>query len=165
MYRRVPWRILLSGRRRERLVVVALLNSLLSCRTHLLRRPRGSMRAPISWCLTFLHRLSWPAPRYAGRMPQFRSFSYRTAIATAASTVGMDHAQSPSIEIATADTTQPTRNPISRRRDLFNRPRSTVIKCCCGDSISMSDKTVLVKFPVITAVETTFGNAKRMRAY
>src|SRR5262245_6634088 len=36
--------------------------------------------------------------------------TYRTAIATAASTVGIDHAQSPSIEIATAATRQPTRS-------------------------------------------------------
>jgi hypothetical protein len=29
----------------------------------------------------------------------------------------------------------------------------------------MSAKTALVKLPVITAVDTTFGNARRSRAY
>src|SRR5262249_16822140 len=53
--------------------------------------------------------------------------AYRPAIATAAKTVGMNHAQSPIIEMAIAATMQPTRKPISRRRELFNRPRSTGI--------------------------------------
>ena len=33
------------------------------------------------------------------------------------------------------------------------------------DNISVSDRMALVKLPVITAVETTFGEAKRSRAY
>src|SRR5262249_40268905 len=61
---------------------------------------------------------------------KFASFSYRTAIATAASTVGIDHAQSPRTERAAAATMQPSRKPTSRRKELFNRPRSTGINGC-----------------------------------
>src|SRR5215831_18900113 len=93
------------------------------------------------------------------------AFLYRSAIAKAASTVGIDHAQSRRTEIAAAATTQPARKPISRRSELFSRLRSTGVNGCRGDNRSISDKTVLVRFPVITAVETTFGNAKRRRAY
>ena len=60
---------------------------------------------------------------------------------------------------------QPARNPTSKRRELFNRPRSTGSNGCRGDSSSISDKTVLVRLPVITAVETAFGKARRKRAY
>src|SRR6516225_10394751 len=91
--------------------------------------------------------------------------SYRSAIAKAASTVGIDHAQSRRTEMAAAATTQPTRKPISRRSELFSRSRSTGINGRRGDVSSISDNTALVRLPVITAVETAFGKAKRSRAY
>src|SRR5215471_4142181 len=93
------------------------------------------------------------------------AFLYRSAIAKAASTVGIDHAQSRRTEIAAAATAQPTRKPISRRSELFSRSRSTGIKGRRGDVSSISDNTALVRLLVITAVETAFGKAKRSRAY
>ena len=59
----------------------------------------------------------------AGRMLQFRSFPYRTAIATAASTVGIDHAQSPSIEIADAAMNSGYSARAASAHDLDARPR------------------------------------------
>src|SRR6516165_3856119 len=91
--------------------------------------------------------------------------SYRSAIAKAASTVGIDHAQSRRTEMAAAATTQPTRKPISRRSELFSRSRPTGINGRRGDVSSISDNTALVRLPVITAVETAFGKARRSRAY
>ena len=60
--------------------------------------------------------------------------------------------------------TQPKRKPNRRYRDLFKRPESIDSKGRF-DSTSISDKTVLVKLPVMTAVETTRGIAKRSNAY
>src|SRR5229473_741822 len=91
--------------------------------------------------------------------------TYRTATATPASATGNDQAQSPSKETAAAATTQPTRKQKRSRRDLFNRPASTVISGRLGDDASINDSTVLVKLPVITAVEIAPGIAKRSRAY
>jgi len=89
------------------------------------------------------------------------------AMATAASAVGIDHAQSPNVEIAAAATRQLTRNPMSRQRDVFNRSRSTVINGRRGDESAINDKTVLVGFPVITAAghETAHGFARYLFGY
>src|SRR5262249_33457730 len=92
-------------------------------------------------------------------------FTYPFAIATSASTFGIDHAQSPSNAIAAAATRKHSRKPSSRRGKLYNRPESTDISGCGGNNISISNKTALVRLPVITAVETAFGKAKRRRAY
>src|SRR3981081_83539 len=89
---------------------------------------------------------------------------YRNAVATAASVAGNDQAQSPRREMAAAATTQPTRKPNRRSRDLFKRPASTAINGR-PDNTSISDRTVLVKLPVITAVEIAPGIAKRSRVY
>ena len=62
-----------------------------------------------------------------------------------------------------AATMQPTRKPKRRRRDLFNRPASAVIKGPLCDKMSINERTVLVKLPVITAVEIPPGKAKRKR--
>src|SRR5258708_7553156 len=88
-----------------------------------------------------------------------------TTTATAASATGNDQAQSPNVETAAAATTQPTRKPQSRYRDLFRRPASSAINGRRFDNASISDRTVLVKFPVITAVEIAPGMAKRSSAY
>ena len=93
------------------------------------------------------------------------NLSYRIAIATAASATGNDQAQSPSIKTAEALTTQPKRKPKRRCNDLFKRPVSTGSKARCFESKSISDKTVLVKLPVITAVEIAPGIARRRSAY
>jgi hypothetical protein len=87
------------------------------------------------------------------------------AAAKAASATGTDHAQSLKIETAAAATTQPTRKPTNRCRDLFNRPASSGNKARRFDRRSINDKTVLVKLPVITAVEIAPGIAKRRRVY
>ena len=86
------------------------------------------------------------------------------ATATAANATGKDQAQSPNMETALAAIRQPTRKPMRSCRDLFNRPLSTDI---IGrfDNLSISDKTELLKLPVITAVEIAPGMAKRSSAY
>src|ERR1700682_3915079 len=96
---------------------------------------------------------------------QGSALSYRIAIATPDSTTGNDQAQSPSTETALALTTQPSRKPNSSCKDLFKRPASTGIKAPCLNSKSISDNTVLVKLPVITAVEIAPGIARRSSAY
>src|SRR5262249_34677685 len=83
--------------------------------------------------------------------------TYRTAIATAASTVGMDHAQSPSNAIAAAATRQPSRKPISRRRELFNRSRYTGISGSQGKNIPITNKTQWAKCPATPPVKTSFA--------
>src|SRR5260370_38359826 len=83
--------------------------------------------------------------------------------ATAASATGSDQAQSASKEMAAAATMQPTRKPKRRYRDLFNRPASTVINGRLFDNMSISESTVLVKLPVITAVEIPPAQAHRQR--
>src|SRR5262245_30393473 len=60
---------------------------------------------------------------------------------------------------------QPNKKPRRRYKDRFKRPASTGSKGRRFDSESISDKTVLVKLPVMTAVETTCGIAKRSNAY
>src|SRR5258708_5644775 len=98
------------------------------------------------------------------RFPNLERVSYGNATAIAARTTGNDQAQSPSKEMATAATTQPARKPKSRCEDLFNRSASTGSKGLREDA-SISDRTVLVKLPVITAVEIAPGMARRSRAY
>src|SRR6266404_2387533 len=102
-----------------------------------------------------------PACRY---LRECVNLSYRIAIATAASATGNDQAQSPSMKTAEALTTQPKRKPTRRCNDLLKRPASTGSKRCF-ESKSISDKTVLVKLPVITAVEIAPGIARRRSAY
>jgi hypothetical protein len=67
-------------------------------------------------------------------------------------------------EMAAAATMQPTRKPKRRCRDLFNRAASAVINGPPCDSRSISARTVLVRLPVITAVEIPPGKAERKRA-
>src|SRR5262245_50380496 len=86
-------------------------------------------------------------------------------IAAAASVTGKDQAQSASKGTAAAATTQPNRKPRSRCTDLFSRSRSAVIKDWRFDNKPISDRTVLVKLPVITAVEIAAGIARRSKAY
>ena len=73
-------------------------------------------------------------------------------MATAASAVGNDHAQSPSSMTAAVPTTQPKKKPNRRWSDLLKRPASTGSRGWRLDNKSISDNTVLVKLPVITAV-------------
>src|SRR5258708_38756892 len=91
--------------------------------------------------------------------------SYRIAIAKPDSTIGNDQVQSPNTETAEALTTQPSRKPRRRCQDLLRRPASTGSKARSFDSKSISDKTVLVKLPVMTAVEMAPGIARRSSAY
>src|SRR6266403_6163641 len=93
-----------------------------------------------------------------------RPSRYRNQTATPPNRTGNDQAQSPNKETAAAATMQPPRKPKRRSRDLFKRPASTVINGRPRDNMSISDKTVLVKLPVITAVEIAPGIAKRKRA-
>src|ERR1700730_6730763 len=92
------------------------------------------------------------------------NLSYHDATAMPASATGNDQAQSPSKATAAAATTQPMKKPIRRWRDLFNRSVAPSINGCVRDSVSSSDSTVLVKLPVMTAVEGAPGTAKRKRA-
>jgi hypothetical protein len=84
--------------------------------------------------------------------------------ATPDSATGNDQAQSPRVETAGAATTHPKRNPNKGCKDLFKRPESVGGKGRL-DNESISAKTVLVKLPVMTAVETARGIAKRSNAY
>src|SRR5215469_5406742 len=90
---------------------------------------------------------------------------YRTAIAKAAKATGNDQAQSARNKTAAAATTHPTRKPTNNRKDSFNRSASTRLGECLFDNSPISDRVALVKLPLITAVETTLGNAKRSKAY
>src|SRR5262245_19650859 len=92
-------------------------------------------------------------------------FAADRAIATPDRATGNDQAQSRSIATATAAATQPKRKPTSRCKDCLRRPASTADTARPFDSSSMSDKTVLVKFPVMTAVEIAPGIARRSSAY
>src|SRR5215467_12477725 len=87
------------------------------------------------------------------------------AIASAAGATGNDQAQSAIKETAAAAARQPTRKPTSNRKELFNCSVSAGMSERRFDNNSISDRMAFVKLPVITAVETTFGNATRSRAY
>src|SRR5215831_10611289 len=87
------------------------------------------------------------------------------ATAMAASVTGKNQAQSATKVTAAAATTQPNRKPSSRYTDRFSRSLSAVIKRWRFDDNSINDRTVLVKLPVITAVEIAPGMAKRSKAY
>src|SRR5262245_7474529 len=91
--------------------------------------------------------------------------TYPNAIASAARATGSAQAQSAITETAAAATKQPTRKPTSNRRELFNRVNSIPVSEWRFLKTSISDKTALVKLPVITAVDTTCGKANRSRAY
>src|SRR5260370_23064542 len=93
-----------------------------------------------------------------------QAFPYRNQIAMPPNATGHDQAQSPNKGMAAAATTQPTRKPKRRRRDLLNRPASAAINGRPCGNISISERTVLVRLPVITAVEIPPGKAKRKRA-
>ena len=109
----------------------------------------------------------------AAQMPRERNlarqdkspFPYGHATAAAASVTGKDQAQSASRGTAAAAMTQPNRKPTSRCTDLLSRSLSVVIKDWRFDSRSINDRTVLIRLPVITAVEIAPGIAKRSRAY
>src|SRR5260370_38662574 len=100
-----------------------------------------------------------------GYLRECGNLSYRIAIATAASATGNDQAKPPSMNTADALTTQPKRKPKRRCNDLLKRSASTGSKARCFASKSISDNTVLVKLPVITAVEIAPGIARRSSAY
>ena len=89
----------------------------------------------------------------------------RTAIAKAAKATGNDQAQSARNETATAATTHPTRKPTNKRNDSFKRSASALLGEWLFHRTHISDRVALVKLPVITAVETTLGNASRSKAY
>src|SRR5229473_5711652 len=89
---------------------------------------------------------------------------YRNATATPASTTGNDQAQSPRYVTAAAATTQPPKKPTRRCSEPVSRSASPAINGWVRDCLSSSDRTVLVKLPVMTAVEGATGRAKRRRA-
>src|ERR1700730_1225970 len=95
----------------------------------------------------------------------YRSAGRTKANATPDSATGNNQAQSPSTETAEALTTHPKRKPNRRCKDLFKRSASSGRRARCFDSKSISDKTVLHKLPVMTAVEIAPGIAKRSSAY
>src|SRR5215468_6197439 len=96
---------------------------------------------------------------------QRRHATYPNAIASAARATGNAQAQSAITDTAAAATRQPTRKPTSNRSELFNRVNSVPVSKWRFLTTSISDKTALVKLPVMTAVETTCGKANRSRAY
>src|SRR5262249_16350228 len=84
--------------------------------------------------------------------------------AAAANTTGSDQAQSRSKETPAAPTTHPTKKPTRRLRAFFHRSLAPSISGWSRDSPSSSESTLLVKFPVITAVEGAPDTARRKRA-
>src|SRR4030095_8913454 len=86
------------------------------------------------------------------------------ATATPASTTGSDQAQSLSHETAAASAMQPAKKPTTSSNVFFSRSLVPSISGSLRDSVSSSDSTVLVKLPVITAVEGAPGTARRNRA-
>ena len=126
------------------------------------RRPPYSRAA--GTCRPDLANRSSRCPTRVNNSEQLGDFFYRNQTATQPNATGNDHAQSPNRGTAAAATMQPMRKPNRGCRDLFNRPSSTVFNGRPCDSISISARTVLVKLPVITAVEIPPGKAKRKRA-
>src|SRR5262249_33484235 len=93
-----------------------------------------------------------------------KAFQGRIMVAAETAT-GNDQAHSPIVEMAIAAMTHPSIKPKRRYRDRFNRAPSALIRGCPRDSASMIERTVLVRLPVITAVEIAPGSAKRSSAY
>jgi hypothetical protein len=87
------------------------------------------------------------------------------ATAIPASAVGSDQAHSPIRETATALTRHPKRNPMRRGTDFLSRAAESSVRSFVDDPMSTRESTVLVKFPVITAVDTAPGNAMRKSEY
>src|SRR5215469_16547965 len=100
---------------------------------------------------------SEPSPEWSHVLPVI----YLIAIASAASAAGRNQAQSLRKQTATAATRQPARKPTSRRNDCLRRSALTSFNARRLFDASISDRTALVKLPVMTAVETTFGSARR----
>lgn len=86
------------------------------------------------------------------------------ATATPANTTGSDQAQSASDETATAPATQPAKKPTRTLRVFLSRSLAPSVSGCVRDKVSSIDRTVLVRLPVITAVEGAPGTAIRKRA-
>src|SRR2546428_581001 len=84
---------------------------------------------------------------------------HSTATAAAASTTGNDHDQSPSHETAAAPATQPAKKPMTSVEVFLRRSSAPSVSGRARDTVSSSDRTVLVKLPVITAVDGAPGRA------
>src|SRR5262249_26379710 len=84
--------------------------------------------------------------------------------ATPASITGTDQAQSPSQVTAAAPATQPAVKPTTSFTVSFKRTSASRIKGWRGDSVSRATSTVVVRLPVITAVDGATGSASRRRA-
>src|SRR5215510_14596175 len=84
--------------------------------------------------------------------------------ATPASATGSAHDQSRSHETAPAPTRQPAKKPATSCTVFFNCSPAFCSNGSFLHRVSSSDNTVLVKFPVITAVEGAPGMARRKRA-
>src|SRR5215470_4998835 len=84
--------------------------------------------------------------------------------ATPASATGSAHDQSPSNETAAAPTRQPAKNPATSPTVFFNCSPAFCISGSFRHRVSSNDSVVLVKLPVITAVEGAPGTARRKRA-
>src|SRR5262245_41036066 len=105
--------------------------------------------------------LNSPARKFAGSTNALQG---RITVA-AESATGNDQAHSPIVEMAIAAMTHPSIKPKRRYSDRFNRPPSALIRGWPPDSASMMERTVLVRLPVMTAVEIAPGSAKRSSAY
>jgi len=82
-----------------------------------------------------------------------QEFLDRKTTATPAKVIGSNQAQSPSHDTATAPARQPAKKPATSSAVFLSRSFASSISGSVPDSVSSSDRTVLVKFPVITAVE------------
>src|SRR5262249_10517720 len=88
----------------------------------------------------------------------------RKVTAAAANNAGSDQAQSPRKETAAAPATQPVKKPTTRLSVFFHRSLGPSISGLFPSNPSSSDSTLLVTFPVITAVEGAPGTARRNKA-
>src|SRR6266403_1593119 len=95
-----------------------------------------------------------------------RAEVHRTDLASAApaSATGSDQAQFRNKETAAAPATQPAKKPTRSFQVFFSRSWAPSVSGWLRDSVSSSASTVLVKLPVITAVEGARGTARRKRA-
>ena len=85
-------------------------------------------------------------------------------MAITATATGNDHAQFPSQETAAAPARHPAKNPISAPSVLFKSAFAPFIRGSPREKLSSSDRTRLVVFPVITAVEGAPGTVRRKSA-
>src|SRR5215472_5797751 len=95
---------------------------------------------------------------------QLEHLFYLKATATPANPTGSDQAQSPSHETAAAPAMQPAKKPKTSSDVFLSRSLGPSTRGSLCDSVSNSDRTVLVKLPVITAVEGAPGTARRKSA-